>query len=246
MRAEPEVLEEAIGHGFQDRDILSRALTHKSFVHERFAAGEATLGDNEQMEFLGDAILGFLVSEALIRQHPGLPEGQLSKLKAHLVSATHLHEVAQELRLGDYLLLGRGEELSGGRDKKALLANAVEALIAAIYLDGGIDVARRFVIGHVTGDLGALSQGPALPIIDFKSALQELAQARRLPPPRYAIVKERGPEHAKTFTVEVRIGHDLIGQAEALSKKSAGQKAAQVLLERLIEGDAEGAGLSGS
>lgn len=238
MRAEPDFLEEAIGHGFHNRDILSRALTHKSFVHERFAAGEATLGDNEQMEFLGDAILGFLVSEALIRQHPGLPEGQLSKLKAHLVSASHLHEVAQELRLGDYLLLGRGEELSGGRDKKALLANAVEALIAAIYLDGGIEATRQFVLGHVAGGVEALSQGPALPIIDFKSALQELAQARRLPAPRYAIVKERGPEHAKTFTVEVRIGHDLTGQAEALSKKSAGQKAAQVLLERLNGEDA--------
>lgn len=234
MRAEQELLEAVIGHSFRDRAVLSRALTHKSFVHERFAAGEVTLGDNEQMEFLGDAILGFLVSEALIQHHPGLPEGQLSKLRAHFVSATHLHEVAQELKLGDYLMLGRGEELSGGRDKKALLADAVEAVIAAVYLDGGIDAARRFVLTHVTGDLESLSQCPTLPIIDFKSALQELAQARRLPPPRYAIVKERGPEHSKTFTVEVRIGHDLTGQAEALSKKSAGQKAARALLERLI------------
>jgi len=233
MRAELDVLEEAIGYRFRERDILSRALTHTSLVHEKAAAGEPTLGDNEQMEFLGDAVLGFLVSEVLVAEYPSLPEGELSKLKAHLVSATHLHCVAQKLDLGEYLLLGRGEELTGGRGKKALLADAVEALIAGVYLDGGIDAARRLVNQHVTSDLATLWAGAALPIIDFKSALQELAQARKLPPPRYSVIKERGPEHAKTFTVEVRVGHDFAANADALSKKSAGQKAAQSLLEKL-------------
>lgn len=230
MSAELEVLESAIGHQFRDRDIPRRALTHKSHVHEKSVAGETGLIDNEQLEFLGDAILGFLVSESLLEHYPKLPEGRLSRLKAHLVSATHLHQVAQELDLGRHLLLGRGEELSGGRDKKALLANTVEALLAAVYLDAGIEPARQFVVRYVVGDLETLPEGT-----DFKSALQEFAQARKLPPPRYTIVKERGPEHAKTFTVEVRIDDDSVGRAEALSKKSAGQKAAQALLAKLMD-----------
>jgi ribonuclease III len=154
-------------------------------------------------------------------------------LKAHLVSALHLHEVAAQLRLGDYLLLGRGEEMSGGREKKALLANAVEALIAALYLDGGIQPARRFILQHVIGD--PEPTGEAAVATDYKSALQELAQSMKLPQPRYAIVEERGPEHAKTFLVEVRVGRDWVSRAEGLSKKSAGQKAAQEVLRRLAE-----------
>src|SRR6266852_4830796 len=129
MGADLEVLEAAIGHTFRNRDLLQRALTHKSRVYEKNA--ESVLSDNEQFEFLGDSILGFIVSENLVFRYPGSPEGRLSKLKAHLVSATHLYEVAQRLQLGGYLILGRGEEMSGGREKKALLANAVEALIAA-------------------------------------------------------------------------------------------------------------------
>ena len=152
-------------------------------------------------------------------------------MKAHLVSASHLHEVAARLRLGDYLLLGRGEEMSGGREKKALLANAVEALIAALYLDGGIEPARRFILQHVIGEAEPSSE--AALATDYKSALQELAQSMKLPQPRYAIVEERGPEHAKTFLVEVRVGRDWVSRAEGLSKKSAGQKAAQEILRRL-------------
>jgi len=234
MPAEPEVLEGTIHYSFRNRETLFRALTHKSHAHEKAAlSGEAQGSDNELLEFLGDAVLGFLVSEALCERYPTLPEGRLSKLKAHLVSATHLHEVAQRLDLGRHLLLGKGEELSGGRDKKALLGDAVEALIAAILLDGGIDTARRFVVEHIVCDLDQLPGGDHPPLTDFKSALQELAQARRLPQPRYTIVKERGPEHAKLFAVEVRIGTDWTGQAEDFSKKAAGQKAAQILLEKL-------------
>jgi ribonuclease III len=226
-----ESLEDALGYQFVNRQLLARAFTHRSSVHEKPLSAPAT--DNEQLEFLGDAILGFVVSDVLVAAHPDYPEGRLSKLKAQLVSSSHLYAVAARLRLGDYLLLGRGEEMSGGREKKALLANAVEALIAALYLDGGIEPTRRFIVQHVIGDaepLGELSIAT-----DYKSALQELAQSMKLPQPRYAIVEERGPEHSKTFLVEVRVGREWVSRAEGLSKKSAGQKAAQEVLRQLAE-----------
>lgn len=232
MPADPEILERTLRHAFLNRDLLIRALTHKSSVYEK-PPGVENPADNEQFEFLGDAILGFLVSESLVRMFPGYPEGRLSKLKAHLVSAAHLHSVGQTLGLGAHLVLGRGEEMSGGREKKALLANAVEALIAAMYLDGGLTPVRAFVEREVIGGLGALEGGEGAPVTDYKSALQEAAQARKLPPPRYVIVAERGPEHAKTFTVEVRIGKEIARQAEGNSKKSAGQRAAQLVLDQL-------------
>jgi len=234
-----ENLETALGRRFQNQELLLRALTHSSRVHESQAAEVADpSSDNEQMEFLGDAVLGFLVSESLVARFPSYPEGRLSKLKAHLVSAAHLYEVARRIELGQYLFLGRGEEMSGGRDKRTLLVNCLEALIAALYLDGGIEATREFVNRWIFVD----AEGEAFeqeilgaPIVDFKSALQELAQARKLPQPRYVIVKERGPEHSKTFTIEARVGRDWIGQAEGLSKKSAAQNAAQEVLSKLME-----------
>src|ERR1700732_5140247 len=144
MSADLGILEKALGHGFRDRELLERALTHKPRGYEK-SAEEKTAADNEQLEFLGDAILGFVVSESLVRRFASFPEGRLSKLKAHLVSAAHLYAVAQNLQVGDYLLLGRGEEMSGGREKKALLSDAVEALIAALYLEAGLETARRFI-----------------------------------------------------------------------------------------------------
>ena len=242
MRADLENLETALGHRFQNREVLTRALTHSSRVHESQPAEPSELpADNEQMEFLGDAVLGFLVSEALVARFPSYHEGDLSKLKAHLVSAAHLYEVARKLELGQYLFLGRGEEMSGGRDKRTLLVDCLEALLAGAYLDGGIDAARTFVNRWIMGDgpggevLDREILGAAM--VDFKSALQELAQARKLPQPRYVMVKERGPEHSKTFTIEVRVGNDWIGQAEGLSKKSAAQNAAREVLSRLTEID---------
>ncbi len=230
VERESQALEAALGHRFERPELLARAFTHRSRVYEKTSSAAS---DNEQLEFLGDAILGFVVSDALVEAHPEYPEGRLSKLKAQLVSASHLHEVAARLRLGDHLLLGRGEEMSGGREKKALLANAVEALIAALYLDGGIAPARRFILRHIIGEAEP-SSDVAL-AIDYKSALQELAQSMRLPQPRYAIVEEYGPEHAKTFLVEVRVGRDWVSRAEGLSKKSAGQKAAQEVLRQMEE-----------
>lgn len=226
-----DTLEELLGHRFNNRELLERSLTHKSRVYERNAEDPAA--DNEQFEFLGDAILGFLVSETLVAQHSTFPEGRLSKLKAHLVSASHLHQVALRLQLGRHLLLGRGEEMSGGREKKALLANALEALIAALYLDAGLEPVRSLVVRHIVAEAHPQEGGGE--VNDHKSALQEMAQALKLPQPRYSIVEERGPEHAKTFRVEVRVGRDWVSQAEGLSKKSAGQKAAQQILRQLTE-----------
>lgn len=226
-------LERKLGHTFQDRGLLARALTHTSHIYEQPGVGPPT-GDNEQLEFLGDSILGFSVSDYLVRHNPDFPEGRLSKLKAHLVSAVRLHEVAQELGLGEYLYLGRGEEMSGGRNKKALLADAVEALIAALYLDAGLDVVRAFIENRVVGGGKQWSRGQK-PQSPTTRALQERAQALKLPAPRYVVVNENGPEHSKTFTVEVRLGKDWISKAEGLSKKSAGQKAAQQVLRQLSE-----------
>jgi ribonuclease-3 len=236
MNVDLGVLEQTLAHTFRDQELLARALTHKSRVHERPGDGPAAT-DNEQLEFLGDAILGFVVSECLVRRFPSYPEGRLSKLKAHLVSAARLHEVAQELGLGEFLFLGRGEELSGGREKRALLADALEAVIAALYLDAGMDAVEVFIEQRVIGSFVVPEEGLESAVTDYKSALQEMAQTLKLPPPRYVIVGEDGPEHAKTFTVEVRLGRDWTSQAQGLSKKAAGQKAAQQVLRLLNEWD---------
>ncbi len=238
MRAELASLESRINHRFSDPEMLLRALTHSSHANEA-RIGTGPSHDNEQLEFLGDSILGFLIAEALMARFPEYREGQLSRLKAHLVSAVHLYGVARRLDLGSYLELGRSEEMSGGRSKRTLLVDALEAVIAAIYLDGGIEPVRRFVALHVLdappGDLEAIDGEDPSGVINFKSALQELAQARKLPHPRYVLVREKGPEHSKTFTVEVRVGPEWTAQAEGRTKKIAAQRAARGVFERLQE-----------
>jgi len=231
MPAEHEELEARIGYRFRDRDLLVRALTHKS-VRSDVSSDPASVEDNEQLEFLGDSILGFVAGEYVFRRCPGSDEGKLSRLKAQRVSASHLFEVAVGLRLGEHLQLGRGEEQSGGRTKKAILANAVEALIAAIYLDGGLEPSCRFMETLIL-ESGASEEFPGDVELDAKSALQELAQSRRLPLPRYQIVQQKGPEHAKLFTVEARVGTEFTARAEGQSKKAAGQMAAALVLEQL-------------
>lgn len=236
--AELDALIDRLQYPFRDREILIRALTHKSHPVESFSAepmGKTTESDNEQLEFFGDAVLGFLVSEAIFERFPEFPEGKLSKLKSWLVSASHLHEVAECLQLGAGLRLGRGEEMSGGRGKRAILANAVEAILAAVYLDGGMEAARAFVRTHVLPPGDNFEQTLPVALTDFKSALQERAQAMKLAQPKYVTVGERGPEHAKTFSVEVRVGKALSARADGISKKDAGQKAAQLLMEMMGE-----------
>ncbi len=239
-RAEVDVLIGRLEYSFRSRDILLRALTHKSHPAEGPGADPApktTASDNEQLEFFGDAILGFLVSEALFERFPGYPEGKLSKLKSWLVSASHLHTVAERLVWGAALRWGRGEEMGGGRAKKAILANALEAVLAAVYLDGGMEAARKFVRARLLpqGEWDFERSLPAA-LTDFKSALQERTQSSGLPQPKYVIVGEKGPEHAKTFTVEVRVGKDRATRAEGVSKKDAGQRAAELMLAVLGEG----------
>ncbi len=228
-----ESIEDALGYQFRDRELLRRTLRHSSRVHERRGDGPPQR-DNEALEFLGDAVLGFLLSEFLVERYPEESEGGLSKLKAHYASAVHLHGVARSLDIGRHLALGRGEEMSGGRSKKTLLVDAFEALIAGVYLDGGIGAARKVVVDRVIGE-SANGAAPEVPLTanDNKSALQELAQQRKLPQPRYFIVAERGPEHAKIFSVEARVGHDVLGRGEGNSKKIASQRAACEAIERL-------------
>jgi ribonuclease III len=239
-------LESALGYHFRRPELIDQALTHTSQAREREAlqlsATAARVGDNEQMEFLGDAILGLVTSEELFQRFPNFREGQLSKLRAHLVSEKHLIRVAQQLELGHYLRLGKGEEKSGGRTKTALLVDALEAVLAAMYLDGGLDPARHFILQSIVGpELQRMDlTGSGLPVTDFKSALQETLQALGQPQPSYVLVKEEGPEHNKTFTVEVRLKTlgaeakaDFVARAAGSTKKKAEQDAARQVLDYL-------------
>jgi len=232
MSLDPERLELLIGHSFTNRDLLRTALTHASHAYEANSGAEQ---DNQRLEFLGDAVLGLLASEYLIRQHPDWREGRLSILKNHLVSAPHLAQVAQKLGLGEHLLLGRGEEMSGGRAKAGVLADALEALIGAIYLDGGLEAARRFAALHVFTQERPADEEGGLPGSNYKGALQEAARDLNLPAPRYVVVAEEGPPHARRFTVEVRLGERWIARGEGPSKKEAGRQAARALLLRLMD-----------
>lgn len=223
-----ERLEGLIGYRFQDRGILLEALTHSSYVQE----SPSTIPDNERMEFLGDAILTFLVSVWLAEAFPDYTEGKLSRARARLVAAPHLAAVARRLGLGEFLRFGRGEEKTGGRTKAALLSNALEALVAAVYRDGGLEAARRFVeAALLPADLP--TSGDQLCSVDYKSALQQHLQARGLPPGEYRVVEEIGPEHRKTFTVELLAVENLLARGQGPSKKAAEQQAAQFVLEQL-------------
>ncbi len=223
-----ERLEGLIGYRFRDRRILLEALTHSSYVQETSPSDS----DNEKLEFLGDAILTFLVSVWLADTFPDYEEGKLSRARARLVAAAHLASVAARLGLGEFLRLGRGEEKTGGRSKATLVANALEAVVAAVYRDGGLEAAGRFVERFVLpADLPAAAE--ELFSIDYKSALQEYLQAQGLPPGEYRVVEEAGPNHQKTFTVEVVAGEDLQARGQGASKKAAEQQAAQLVLENL-------------
>jgi ribonuclease III len=229
MPADLQDLEARLGHAFQNRSLLVRALTHRSYSSERKAPEQHP--DNEQLEFFGDSILGFLVSERLVTLFPTSPEGRLSTLKNRLVSADRLHEVAQGLDLGAFLNLGRGEEMGGGRHKRSLLADGLEAVIAALYLDGGLAAARRFVSREVIGDISATS--PELQSVNYKGELEERVHLLQLPKPRYAIIEESGPGHAKMFIVEARVGDAYAERGVASTKKAGAQLAAKAILERM-------------
>jgi ribonuclease III len=220
-------LEQKIGYSFRSRALLDRALTHRSFANER--VGE-NCQHNEALEFLGDSVLGFVVSAWLLERFPELSEGKLSKMKAYLVSESRLVEIAEALDLGSYILLNRGEEKTGGRRKRALLADAYEALIGVMYVDGGIAVAERFLRRELRQKL--MSIDPASMIgADYKSALQEKLQAAGGPGPDYAVVEVLGPDHRRTFRIELRIGGRPVATGEGHTIKLAQQEAARAALE---------------
>jgi ribonuclease-3 len=228
LRDEFEELQARVDYRFRDRGLLEHALTHKSRAAEDVSGG---VSDNESLEFLGDAVLGLVVADALFRQYPTYTEGQKSKVKAAVVSTQSLARHAEQIRLGDHLILGRGEEKTGGRFKQALLADAYEALIAAIYLDGGLDAAGAFLRRELKE---AIDAGSAQTFArDYKSALQERLQALGKGLPEYRIAGEAGPDHRKLFSIEVVCRGEVLGAATGKAKKEAEQEAARLALEKL-------------
>ena len=219
-------LQERLGHHFADLALLDRALTHSSRAHEY--GGDA--GDNEPLEFLGDSLLGFIVADLLHRRDPDGKEGLKSRARAQLVSSRSLARRAAELGVPEVLSLGRGEEKTGGRQKSALWADAYEALIAALYLDGGLELAQRFVAAEFARELEAV---PELAAADPKSALQELLQGRGEALPEYVVVAEEGPSHRRSFRVRCVIGGQPVAEGAGTSKKQAQQDAARKALDQL-------------
>lgn len=225
-----DALQSAVAYWFQRPALIQEALTHKSYVNEQKASAGF---HNERLEFLGDAVLSLIMSERLVALLPDASEGTLSKFKARLVSETVLAGVARRVRLGSYLLIGRGEERSNGRDKESLLADGLEAVIAAVYLDGGLNAARDAVARLFADELAHVAAQPLRSgVDDYKTQLQEWCQKRFDSLPLYAIIQESGPDHDKRFEVEVRIKGERFGRGTGHSKKEAEQLAAKQALEK--------------
>ncbi len=221
-----KVLEEKLGYTFREKELLSNALTHSSYANEHRGGG---LCSNERLEFLGDSILGLIVADHLYRTLTDLPEGDLTRLRASLVCETSLVEVARELELGKYLRLGKGEDAGGGRTRPSILADAVEAVLAAVYLDGGIGQARKLVRTLI---LERREEYPAAGR-DYKTTLQELVQRESGQVLAYRLTGQQGPDHAKVFSVEVDLNGSVVGAGTGHSKKEAEQAAAKAAIEKL-------------
>lgn len=222
-------LEERLGYSFRNRALLETALTHSSYANENRASGIVC---NERLEFLGDSVLGVTVADFLYRHFPDMPEGRMTRLRAELVCEHSLHRVALELHLGDYLRLGKGEEHNGGRKRASILSDAVEAVIAAMYLDAGMETAAGFIHRCLLDDIRAI-ETPTF--TDYKTSLQELVQRHSGQVLSYELVGEEGPDHAKTFRVQVCLNGDPIGRGTGRTKKEAEQTAAANALEALRE-----------
>lgn len=232
LGAELEPLEQRIGYRFRDRGLLEHALTHRSRVHEDASGG---VFDNESLEFLGDSVLGFVIADMLFREFPQHNEGQKSKLKASIVSAASLARLAEKLGLGEFLILGRGEEKTGGRRKHAIISDCYEALIAAIYLDGGLLPAQAFIRRQFKALIEEARRGGVHAGFteDYKSALQEWLQRAGRGLPTYRLVAELGPAHHRRFAVEIIVEGQVLASAEGRSKKDAAQSAAREALAML-------------
>ena len=222
-------LEERLGYSFRNRALLETALTHSSYANENRASGIVC---NERLEFLGDSVLGVTVADFLYRHFPDMPEGRMTRLRAELVCEQSLHRVALELHLGDYLRLGKGEEHNGGRKRASILSDAVEAVIAAMHLDAGMETAAGFIHRCLLDDVRAI-ETPTF--TDYKTSLQELVQRHSGQVLSYELVGEEGPDHAKTFRVQVCLNGDPIGRGTGRTKKEAEQAAAANALEALRE-----------
>lgn len=231
-RTFPELaaLEAQLGLTFRDPGLLRQALRHSSYAHENPDQGPS----NEQLEFLGDAVLSLTVSHLLLEAFPGSPEGELSQRRAALVNTRTLAAVARRLRLGDFLLLGKGEERQGGRQKPSLLADALEAVLAAVYLDQGLQAAARLVETWLGPLLAAQEESE---VQDAKTRLQEWLQARGQTPPQYEVLEENGPSHARIFRVALRLGGETLAEGRGRSKKAAEQEAARQALSALQQGE---------
>lgn len=227
-----ERLQDALLYRFSDPGLLARALVHRSYIHD---SGHSDLKDNETLEFLGDSVLGLTISHLLFKRFPDCKEGDLSRMRSSIVNERELAKLAASLELGDFLTLGKGEEMTGGRQKPSLLADTLEAIFAAIYLDGGLEetfslVERLFepylTSEHVENPLKGLDK-------DYKTQLQELAQARFKLTPTYSLVKEEGPDHEKIFFMAVYLGEEVFERGSGTSKKEAQQEAARRAIRKL-------------
>lgn len=221
-------LEKVIGYGFKNINILHEAVTHSSFANEN---RNHHMKDNERLEFLGDAILDLIISEYLFKKHPEMPEGDLSKIRASIVCEGSLAKVAKELQLGDYILLGKGEEITGGRQRASILADMFEAITGAIFVDGEFDDVRQFITRTLVHSVDHLSIEDLY--TDYKTLLQENIQKESTQPLRYEVVEEKGPDHDKDFYVEVYHGSQCLGRGVGKSKKEAEQNAAQIAIKNL-------------
>ena len=227
-----KTLEEKLGYQFRDRRLLENALTHSSFANEHHMGA---VGSNERLEFLGDSVLGMVVADDLFHRYSRLPEGDLTRLRAQLVCEASLARVARELELGSYLRLGKGEEGCGGRERPSIIADAVEAVLAAVYLDSGsIREPRRIIRRFVLEQMEAAREASR----DHKTLLQELVQRRSGQVLSYHLIGESGPDHNKSFTMEVRLNGEAIGTGSGRSKKEAEQMAARAGMERLEQSEA--------
>jgi ribonuclease-3 len=226
-------LQNILGVTFRDLSLLEQALVHRSYLNED---SDFPLSSNERLEFLGDSLLGCVIAEKLYTESPELSEGEMTKLRAALVRGETLARLASSLGLGDYLYLGRGEEASGGRARRSILAGALEAVVGAVLVDRGFARAKKFVLRLFDGEIGRAVRDEEMVVHDYKSRLQELTQAQHQVTPVYRTIKEEGPDHAKEFTIEVIVNGSVIGAGRGKSKRIAEMEAAKTALEGLLPG----------
>jgi ribonuclease-3 len=228
-KKELQLFERHAGLRFRELESLNQAFTHRSYANEL----SDTVANNERLEFLGDSVLGMVVSEYLYERLPDQPEGELARIKSFVVSEASLSEIAKRLRVDNYILIGKGEEYSGGRSKKAILADALEAIIGAYYLDSGFLPARKFVLAILIPEITKVLENRHAK--DYKTLLQELVQKRMKTYPKYKVAQKSGPDHDRTFTIEVHIGERSFGSGRGKNKKEAEQEAARIAFETLQE-----------